>query len=404
MRKTVVIVLLIALLALSNMPPLIAQSQTQNIVTINADGSITPPTAPIRQKGTTYTITGDFEGSLIIHKSNTTLNGDKHVISINKFETNGVELRQVTNVTVENLSVCGSDTGCCYGIALTNSSRCQIINNTVSDLNSFYALNAIPYEGIYVYSGSQNIISNNILSNDLQGLEFWATSDNLIVGNSVSGVTHSEYSSIGGINFYEASGNTVYHNNFWAAQGSQAGSSDSNNTWDNGFSGNYWADYKTRYPDAKAQNNSVIGNTAYQIDDVNLDRYPLTVPYSATPPTITMLSLSGMQYNESSVPLDFRVDNAPVWIGYSLDGSQNTTVVTNTTITDIPNGAHTLTVYANDSLGNVGSAVAQFSVEAPLSVASLQEFFPAIPVIILVVVVIVGAVYFGKRKHKPTPN
>lgn len=331
------------------------------------------------------------------------LNGNKHVILTNKFETNGVELHQVTNVTVENLSVGGSDTGCCYGIALTNSSHCLIINNTISNLNSYYALNAVPYEGIHVYGGSQNIISNNRLSNDLLGLEFWATSDNLIVGNSVSGAAHSAYSSIGGINFYHASGNTVYHNNFRAAQGVQAGSTDSNNTWDNGYSGNYWGDYKTRYPNAMAQNNSVVGDTAYQIDDTNRDCYPLTVPYSATPPSITMTSPLGMQYNQSSVLLDFRVDKAPAWMGYSLDGARNITVSDNTTITGIPNGAHTLTVYVNDSLGNVGSAVVQFSVNTPSSTASSQKYLPTILVTVLAIVtVIVGVVYFRKRKLNPS--
>jgi len=72
------------------------------------------------------------------------------------------------------------------------------------------------------------------------------------------------------------------------------------------------------------------------------------------------------------------------------------TVAGNTTLTELSFGLHNVTVYAEDTFGNVGaSETVWFSVAEP---------FPAVPVAAAsaVAVAIVGAgllVYFKKRKH-----
>ena len=198
----------------------------------------------------------------------------------------------------------------------------------------------------------------------------------------------------------DALNNTIYHNNFInnKVQAYNSVNSLPINTWDNGYpsGGNYWSDYHTKYPNAAEIGDSKIGNTAYVIDSKNQDRYPLMEPFTATPPQITLLSPVNQVYNESSVDLVFTTDEAANWTGYSLDGEQNVTVTGNTTIADLPNGSHTLTVYANDTFGSVeASETISFSIAEPFPTALVV----AASGVSAAVIGIGLLVYFKKRKR-----
>jgi len=81
-------------------------------------------------------------------------------------------------------------------------------------------------------------------------------------------------------------------------------------------------------------------------------------------PTISILSPENKTYTTSSVSLSFTVDRATSWIGYSLDGQSNVTITGNTTLTGLSDGIHTVTVYANDTAGNMGySETVYFTVD-----------------------------------------
>ena len=85
-------------------------------------------------------------------------------------------------------------------------------------------------------------------------------------------------------------------------------------------------------------------------------------------------------------------------MGYSLDGQDNVTLTGNSTISELPNGLHNVTVYARDTFGNEGaSETITFYIDVP-------EPFPTALVVAASVAaaVVVGAgvlVYFKKRKH-----
>lgn len=91
------------------------------------------------------------------------------------------------------------------------------------------------------------------------------------------------------------------------------------------------------------------------------------VGYGTVKPEISILSLDEDQtLNKSSVPLVFTVDKAVNWVGYSLDDQANVTLSGNETIGGVPNGVHTITVYANDTYGNMGASnTIDFTVAAP---------------------------------------
>jgi hypothetical protein len=151
---------------------------------------------------------------------------------------------------------------------------------------------------------------------------------------------------------------------------------------------------------------------------VRAETYYIVNPFSSSPASVAVQGISApvnftvalppaiiapenIIYNESSVPLVFTVDiSAASRIGYSLDGKGSVTISGNTTLAGLTNGEHNVTVYANDTFGDVySSQTVNFTVAVP-------EPFPTGPVAAVsggVIVVAVAAcllVYFKKRKRK----
>jgi hypothetical protein len=85
---------------------------------------------------------------------------------------------------------------------------------------------------------------------------------------------------------------------------------------------------------------------------------------SDTAPIISILSPQNKTYPVKDVPLTYKVDEPPNWTGYRLDDMANVTITGNITIPNLPDGSHHITVYANDSAGNMGaSSTVHFSVD-----------------------------------------
>jgi parallel beta-helix repeat protein len=241
------------------------------------------------------------------------------------------------------------------GIAMGYSDDNRILNNTVSNTEVC---------GIEIQQVCNNsLVANNVISNNsLCGIAIWpsdeATRYNVIQGNNIS---HN----LVGIYILRLSGSVIYHNNF-VDNTNQTSVSNSTNIWDDGYpsGGNYWSDYLTRYPSATEIDHTGIGDTAYEIDTNNTDHYPLMILYETTPPTITILSPENKTYAvNASIPLTFTVDEFASWMSYSLDGQANVTITENTTLPLLSDGWHYVTVYANDTFGNMGSATVYFTVD-----------------------------------------
>ena len=87
------------------------------------------------------------------------------------------------------------------------------------------------------------------------------------------------------------------------------------------------------------------------------------------PPDITIKSpVADATYDTVNVSLIFTVSEPTDWIGYSLDGEASIPITENTTLTDLSLGSHNVTVYANDTDGNMGmSNIVYFTiVETPV--------------------------------------
>jgi hypothetical protein len=118
-----------------------------------------------------------------------------------------------------------------------------------------------------------------------------------------------------------------------------------------------------------------------------------------TPPKISVLSPLNQMYNESSVSLVFNADKAVNWISYSLDGQQNVTITDNTTITNMPNGLHNITVYAQDIFENIGSSqTTSFTITKPEPEAFPIMTVAVVSIVLVAVVVTAGLLVYHKRK------
>ena len=136
-------------------------------------------------------------------------------------------------------------------------------------------------EGIHLYSSSSNTFSNNNAnSNTGDGIWLGYSSNNAITNNNAS---NNHF----GIYLYSSSDNTIYLNDF-INNTNNVYSYNSNNIWNstekityiyNGgqctnYIGNYWDDYKGKYPDAEEINGCGIWDTPYRINS-DKDNYPL---------------------------------------------------------------------------------------------------------------------------------
>lgn len=116
-----------------------------------------------------------------------------------------------------------------------------------------------------------------------------------------------------------------------------------------------------------------------------------------TPLTVFIVSPKNKTYSVNSVPLTFTVSEPTSWIGYSLDGQMNVTILGNTSLPGLSDGLHSLIVYAKDTAGKIGSSeIIYFSINTQQT-----QYFPMWIIATIVAITVVEAVllvYFIKVK------
>jgi hypothetical protein len=123
-----------------------------------------------------------------------------------------------------------------------------------------------------------------------------------------------------------------------------------------------------------------------------------------TPPQISVVSPLNQTYNDSSVSIVITVNKNITMASYSLDEQQNVTITGNTTIASIPNGLHSITIYANDTYGNIGaSQTIYFNIAKPETATFPTATVAAVSGAAVAVVVVAGLLVYLK-KHKATTH
>jgi N-acetylneuraminic acid mutarotase len=85
---------------------------------------------------------------------------------------------------------------------------------------------------------------------------------------------------------------------------------------------------------------------------LNVNEQYKPVGYGTVPPKVQITSPENKTYSE--VTLGFAINRGTQWMGYSLDDHSNITIQGETKLFNLSQGVHEVTVYANDSLGNMG--------------------------------------------------
>lgn len=203
-----------------------------------------------------------------------------------------VILINCNNITAEYLDLSNAS----VGIDLFRTNDSKIMNNNVKS-NRY---------GIHFRKSSNNLLVNNIVSMNNIGIYLFSSSDiNMLMKNNVSNsgsgiiigyssnntLTYNNASNNGlGIEVYESSNNKIYLNNF-INNTDNVFSAISPNFWNStekitytysgstytNYLGNYWSDYKEKYPDAKEIDECGIWDTPYIIDS-DQDYRPLMQP------------------------------------------------------------------------------------------------------------------------------
>jgi len=223
----------------------------------------------------------------------------------------GLLLAFTTNSTIENVTIANDNVGIhvmssdanlitastvtnnAFGISLYRSSHNNITKNTLTNNgygSSFYygcvlIGRLVMGEGVQetteTIPSEDNIISSNMISNNGGGiiLSNPGTTRTIINGNTISNNGDGIYIE------YGASNNRFFHNNF-RNNTHQVHSDGSANIWDDDYpsSGNFWSDYTDvdmkSGPYQNETGSDGVADALYEIDENNIDRYPLMAPFN----------------------------------------------------------------------------------------------------------------------------
>ena len=218
-------------------------NKTDNVIHIRANN--------VTVKGFTIQNSGRYvySGILVDHSTGNVIINNKII-----YNYEGISLLYSSSNVVCDNTISSN----CDGIYLYYSSNNVVSGNTIFSSN---------YDGIYLYYSSNNVVSGNvILHNDLDGMSLYYSSNNVVCGNTILSNYH-------GINLgLSSDNNTIYHNNF---NNTYQAWSESKNFWNYGDEGNYWSNYT-----GQDLNKDGMGDTPYDINAVNKDKYPLMGMFS----------------------------------------------------------------------------------------------------------------------------
>jgi N-acetylneuraminic acid mutarotase len=139
------------------------------------------------------------------------------------------------------------------------------------------------------------------------------------------------------------------------------------------------------------------GTTRY-----NLNEMYTPADFGSVLPKVSFLSAMNQTYNVSSVSVNFTVNRAFNWAGYSFDGQPTVTVDGNITLANVTNGVHWLTVYVNDTFGNyVASQALNFTVAVPPKPSPFPTLnIAAMTGTVVAVISVIGILVYRKRRFK----
>ncbi len=218
---------------------------------------------------------GTYYEHLVVNKGISLVGVNRSTTIIDGSESGSVVTVSADVVLIQGFTVQKSGTGLGLpsGIDLsTGRSNCTIVDNIVANNKGAISLG---------FGGNHTITNNTIMSNYI------------------------------GITVIYSLNVRVFHN--WFQNNTiQVSTTGASIEWDNGYpsGGNYWSDYRERYPNATEIDASGIWNTPYQIDVINKDYYPIIPEFQLFPMLLSLvitslLAITGNRrsHNNPRVPI-----------------------------------------------------------------------------------------------------
>ena len=112
---------------------------------------------------------------------------------------------------------------------------------------------------------------------------------------------------------------------------------------------------------------SAFSALTFMLVKIGDEAHPYTMPFMSINGTVTVGNpppefevsspVENGTYNSNSIDLAFTTSKTTSWVGYSIDEHPNITVVGNSAEIQLSDGRHTLVVYGNDTIGQMGHSI-----------------------------------------------
>ena len=295
-----------------------------------------------------------FFGIYLDYSDNNTVSGN----TANDNKESGIILYDYSDNNIISGNTANNNT---YGIALSNSDNNTLLGNNANN-NSY---------GIYLQGSNNSTLSGNNASNNHGGIYLSGSYNNTLSGNNANNNNFGIYISVSNNNTLSgnnasnnndcgmylgySSNNTKIFLNHFINNGINAVDFGINNTWDDGFTGNYYDDYG-----GVDANDDGIGDSPYDVHPTggSMDNYPIWWD----PPVFSVNLPSQNDYFSINSPnFDISIEEGVVnltW--YTLDGGIVNKTFTGLTGTidqalwdSTSDGSVTITFYANDTMNEM---------------------------------------------------
>jgi len=299
-----------------------AHSETAFTIYVNPDGTVSN-TDIIQRSGNLYTLTDSlYYTTIVVQCNNILLDGAGFILKGPTGWVDGLCAINLTcsNVTVRNFNIIGFWEVGILGVYNGNS----VLGNNITKTDRAVSIYADEYtvEGNYLADnhvgirivGKNTNATQNWILNNADGFSITNSTNNMITSNRIEKNGFAINTDYGGFQVYQNNfiNQTVGSGGSWSSLilltscFSEAPNVTLNPDWDNDYpsGGNYWSDYKSKYPTASEIENSGIGNIEYVIGTsaainssrintyiiMAVDRYPRLAPFDIPQPIIPISS------------------------------------------------------------------------------------------------------------------
>ncbi len=269
--------------------------------------------------------------------------------------------------------------------------------------------NAVAITGSFEFDGNE-------ISSCWVGLNLYSVKDAIARNNLMQNCSY-------GIYLQNSANNLIYHNNFINNTIQAYVTPNYNNTWDNGYpsGGNYWSDYNGTDsfsgPYQNVAGSDGIGDTPYEINENNTDRYPLVTFLDSYPPTIGIptrtpsgdvqplqtvkitVNVTDANSGVKNVTLYYTTNNGASWQELAMSYNSGTGLYEAT----IPGqSAETLVKYKIVAYDNAGNNATRDG-EAIYCIYTVIPEFPTATSMLLILIMLAAAIAIHKRRPLKTP-